>query len=222
MRRITLALLACFHLIGFASARAQSLADYDYTNLAFRGIGIDYGYIWPSKVDAAPAYSMRLDLGFLGPGIRIAPSITYWSSTFRASEIERLATQINRLKALQNQGATVQPSDLGEIKWSDLTIGVDAHLLWTTPVGVYTYVGAGAALHVLNGQGDFIQDTFVEDLLDSTTAGVAIMGGAEAQIASRLRVYGEARYTVASDIRYPGLRIGAALMLPTRATRTTP
>ena len=55
---------------------------------------------------------------------------------------------------------------------------------------------------------------FIEDLLDSTNAGLAFMGGVELQPVPRLRVYGEARYTLASDIRYPGIRIGAALMLP--------
>lgn len=192
------------------------MADYDYENLAFRGIGVDYGYIWPSKVAATAAYSARFDLGFLGPGIRIVPGITYWSSHFRATELNRLAGQINRLQALREQNVTVKASDLGEITWSDLSVGVDAHLLWTTAVGVYTYVGAGLAVHVLNGQGTFIENTFVEDLLDSTSAGFAIMGGLEAQPIARLRLYGEARYTVVSDVRFPGLRIGAALMLPPR------
>ena len=202
---------------GATSAAGQSLADYDYTNLAFRGIGFDYGRIFPSKVDAAPSYSLRLDLGFLGPGVRIVPSMTYWSSKFKQSELERFVTKINKLP-----GANVTVADLGEIKWSDLSFGVDAHVLWTTPIGLYTYVGAGGAIHVLNGQGDFIQNTFVEDLLDSVTAGIALMGGAEFQVAPRFRIYGEARYTVASDIRYPGFRAGGALMLPQRTTRTTP
>src|SRR5437868_5245249 len=61
------------------NAEAQTLADYDYENLTFRGIGVDYGLIWPSKVDRTGAYSLRLDLGFLGPGVRVSPSVTYWS-----------------------------------------------------------------------------------------------------------------------------------------------
>lgn len=220
MRRIlvTLVVLGVFCLP--ALARAQNLADYDYENLAFRGIGFDYGYIWPTKVAATPAYSVRFDLGFLGPGVRIAPSISYWSSRFRATELNRLAGQINRLPTVRDQPTPVKASDLGEINWSDLSIAVDAQLLWTTPVGVYTYVGAGLAVHALNGQGTFVENTFVEDLLDSTTAGIAIMGGLEAQPFARLRVYGEARYTIVSDVRFPGVRIGAALMLPPRGSET--
>lgn len=216
MQRIRATIATLLALCAPTALRAQSLADYDYSNLAFRGIGFDYGYIWPTKVAGTPAYSVRFDLGFLGPGIRVAPSLTYWSSRFRATELNRLAGQINRLRALEDKNVTVTAVDLGEITWSDLTIGVDAHLLWTTPVGIFTYVGAGLAVHALNGQGTFIENTFVEDLLDSTSAGVAIMGGLEAQPLPRLRVYGEARYTIVSDVRFPGLRIGAALMLPPR------
>lgn len=199
---------------------AQTLADYDYENLTFRGVGIDYGYIWPTRVEPTSSYTIKLDLGFLGPGIRISPSLSYWSSPFRATEVERLAEQINRLPTLQDQNVVVTADDLGTITWSDLTVGFDAHLLWTTPVGIFTYVGAGAAVHALNGQGAFIENTFVEDLLDSTAAGFALMGGVEGQVLPRLRLYGEARYTIVSDVRYPGLRIGGALMLPPRGAAT--
>jgi hypothetical protein len=71
-------------------------------------------------------------------------------------------------------------------------------------------------LHAMNGRGDAIEDTFVEGLLDSMTGGVAVMAGLEIQPMPVLRLYGEARYTLVSDVRYPGLRVGAALMLPPR------
>lgn len=214
------ALLLALTIFASARAQAQTLADYDYENLAFRGIGFDIGHIWPTKVAATPTYGIRMDLGFLGPGVRVAPSLTFWSSEFRGAELDRLASQINELPALHDKGVTVTATDLGTIKWSDLSIAVDLQLLWTTPVGVFTYIGAGAAVHALNGQGTFIENTFVEDLLDSTSAGIAFMGGLEAQPWPRLRVFAEARYTITSDVRYPGLRLGGAFMLPPRA-RTT-
>lgn len=220
MMRLSATILSIAAFCAATPVAAQTLADYDYENLAFRGIGFDYGYIWPTKVAATSAYSVRLDLGFLGPGVRVAPSVTYWSSEFRASEIDKLAEQINRLRALQDANVTIDRSHLGTIKWSDLMVGLDAHLLWTTPVGVMTYVGAGVSAHALNGQGEFIENTFVEDLLDSTAAGVSLVGGVEMQALPRLRLYGEARYTIVSDVRFPGLRIGGALMLPQRETTT--
>ena len=199
-----------------ASAGAQTLADYDYENLAFRGIGLDYGFIWPSKVKATPTYTIRLDLGFLGPGVRIAPIVSYWTSEMRRTELDRLADQINRLPPLMRDSVALSADDLGNITWSDLAIGVDTHLLWTTPVGLITYVGAGASIHALNGHGDFIESTFVEDLLDSTAAGISLMAGMEFELTPRVRLYGEARYTLVTDIRYPGVRFGGSLMLPPR------
>jgi opacity protein-like surface antigen len=207
----TLAVLA---LLLPSAAAGQGLADYDYENLAFRGVGLDWGYIWPSKVDATQTYSMRIDLGYLGPAVRIAPTISFWSSSLKRSELDRLADRLSQLPPIDNAGVIITADDLGQVDWSNLTLGVDAHFVWTAPLDIITYLGAGLGLHALNGRGETIDDTFVEDLLDSTTAGAALMGGIEFQPTSRLRLYGEARYTLASDIRYPGVRVGAALMLP--------
>ena len=201
-------------LLAAPPAAAQTLADYDYENLNFRGVGFDYGWIWPTKVNSTPMYSLRLDLGFLGPAVRLSPSVSYWNSEFRLSELDRLADRLEQLPVLQQQGVTIDAADLGVVEWSDLVLGLDGHLVWTAPLDVITYVGAGLSLHALNGRGDAIADTFVEDLLDSTTAGIQFSAGVELQPVERFRFYGEVRYTVASDVRYPGVRAGAALMLP--------
>ncbi|HSL71126.1 MAG TPA: hypothetical protein VK864_12850, partial [Longimicrobiales bacterium] len=129
---------------------------------------------------------------------------------------ERLATQLNELPALSDRGVTITAAELGEIDWSNLTLGLDAHVVWTLPFGVFTYAGAGLGLHFLNGEGTAVGDTFIEDLLDTVTAGGAAMAGAEVPFSPSFRLYGELRYTLLSDVRYPGLRIGGSYMLPTR------
>jgi hypothetical protein len=50
------------------------------------------------------------------------------------------------------------------------------------------------------------------------------MGGIEYEVAQRFRFYGEGRYTLQSDVRYPGVKIGAAVMFPatTNAVRRQP
>lgn len=200
-----------------AVASAQALEDYDYEHLSFRGIGLDFGYLWPSKVEPAPAYSVRLDLGYLGPGVRIVPSISYWSSRLRLEELERLADQLNRLEPLRQRGVIVSAAELGEIEWSDLSLGVDGHYVWATDGGrIFPYVGAGAGVHAFNGGGRSIADTFIEDLLDSVTAGASGLAGVEVEPLHRLRIYAEARYTLASDVHYPSVRIGGALTVPSR------
>jgi hypothetical protein len=215
MHRIARLLLPALLLLPRAT-HAQGLADYDYANLSFRGIGFDVGYIWPDKVKPTPMWSVRLDLGYLGPAVRITPLLSYWSSSLRHAELERLAERLSLIPALQEQGVVITAADLGRIDWSDLALGVDANVVWTGPFDIITFIGAGASVHALNGRGDFIANTFIEDLLDSTTAGGAVMTGFELQPLARLRVYGEARYTLVSNVRYPSLRIGAALMLPPR------
>jgi hypothetical protein len=72
----------------------------------------------------------------------------------------------------------------------------------------------------MNGRGASIDDTFIDDLLDTITAGVAVMAGLEYQATSVLRLYGEARYTIQSEIRYPGFRVGLAFMVPSRTGET--
>ncbi len=205
-----------------APAVAQGLEDYDYENLTFRGVGLDLGYIWPSKVEATPTFGVRLDLGYLGPAVRIAPLISFWSSEMRNSELDRLAGQLSNLRPLRDRNVVITRADLEPIDWSSLAVGVDAHYVWVTPLDVYTYLGLGALLHAMNGQGESIDDTFVEDLLDSVMPSLSVVAGAEYTTIERVRVFGEARYTLASDIHYPGLRLGTMLMLPPREGASRP
>lgn len=202
--------VAC--LVGVpATAQAQGLEAYDYEDLAFRGIGLDVGYIWPNKVEATPLYGVRVDLGYLGPGVRIQPRIGYWTSELKSSELERLADQLNALPAIVG---TVTAADLGGIDWSDVSLGLDGEYVWRVARGVRTFAGAGLGVHLFNGSGEVIADTFVEDLLDSVTAGLSALAGIEAEPIERLRVYAEARYTLMDDVRYPGVTLGVAYILP--------
>jgi hypothetical protein len=212
MRRSLLAPgLACLAaLCGASPAVSQTLADYDYEYLSFRGIGADIGYIWPNKVEPTELYSVRLDLGYLGPGVRIIPSISYWRSRFNDQELEDLATRLN-----QQPDASVTPESLGPIEWSDLSFSVDGHFVWNTPFNLMTFLGAGFGFHALNGQGPAIDDTLVEDLLDAISAGASGIGGFEIQPTQRFRVYAEGRYTAMNSIQYLTARGGIQLMFGT-------
>src|SRR5687767_7958962 len=138
VKRLLLALL----LVIPTRASAQDLAAYDYENLMFRGVGFDYGYIWPSKVEPTSMYTLRVDLGFLGPAVRITPSISYWSSSLRPSELERLADRLELLPPLRADTIDLTAEDFGEVLWSDLGLAVDAHIVWTVPFNIITFVGA--------------------------------------------------------------------------------
>jgi hypothetical protein len=218
MRRSLLALglaLAAPALAGTLAspAAAQTLADYDYENLEFRGVGVDFGHIWADKVRNTGMYSVRIDLGYLGPGVRIIPSISYWSSEFTREHLDVLADRIHEATGAEVDGRPLTGEDLGRIRWSDISLSIDGHFVWNTPFRVLTFVGAGFGLHALNGQGEAIRGTFVEDLLDDISASLAPLIGFEFEPLNRLRVYGEGRYTIMNSIQYLSARGGLQFML---------
>lgn len=188
-------------LAGPTPSAAQSLADYDYEHLTFRAVGLGGGYLWSGRVEDTEEYNVRFDLGYLGPGIRIVPSLGYWSSRIEGSEIDSLAARMG-----------VSPNQIGTIEWSDISLSVDAHFVWNAPFGLLTFIGAGAGLHALNGRGPRVDDTFVEDLLDNITAGANGIAGVEFEPINRLRVYVEGRYTAMNSLRYGSVRAGLQIM----------
>ena len=195
----TLALVAA---LGAASpAAGQTLADYDYDQLTFRGLGLGAGYLWSPRIEDTEQYSLRIDLGYLGPGVRMIPSISYWSSEVEAGEIAELADRLG-----------IPTADLGVIEWSDISLSLDSHFVWSTPLGFLTYLGVGVGLHALNGQGPAIDDTFIEDLLDDVTAGVTGIAGIEFEPVRRLRFFVEGRYTAMTSLRFTTVRGGVQVM----------
>jgi hypothetical protein len=102
---------------------------------------------------------------------------------------------------------------LGQIDWSDVAFDLDAHVVWRTPYDVLTFAGGGASVHFMNGTGNAIDGTFVEDLLDSVSAGVDVHAGAEYALHPRLRVYTTGRLEMLQDIKYASLSAGLRLQL---------
>lgn len=198
--------------LGVPGAGAQDLADFDYENLQARGVGLFAGFIWPSTVEPAYTIGARMDLGYLGPGVRILPGFTWWSSDYRRSEVLSLEERLEELIA-REQAPGAQPVDvnLGNIRLSDLVLNVDGQFVWSVPslpFPALTYLGGGAAAHILNGSGEAIEDTFVEDLLDRVAVGVNVHGGAEFLLTEQLRVFGEGRAELVENLQYLELRAG--------------
>ncbi|HEU0012188.1 MAG TPA: hypothetical protein VFQ45_00820 [Longimicrobium sp.] len=193
-------------------APAQDAADYHYENLVFTGLGVHLGSVFPARSEPALSLNVRADLGLLGPALRISPGITFWSSELRDGEVERMET---RLEAACERGGTPCPGiELGSVETSDLGLNVDAHYLWTTDFAIEPYAGAGVSLHLLNGRGDFIDDTFVEELLDAVAPGLDLVGGLELPLASSLRLMGEARGVITGTTRYISLSLGGTWVFP--------
>ena len=218
MRGVPAVLLAIAAGFGMAApAAAQDLADFDYEHLRFRGIGFEGGYLPAYNVQGVRGetrtWGVRLDLGYLGPGLRISPSVTYWSSELETREVSRLETRIEQLIARElGPSGSDAKIDLGEIVWSDVVVGVDSHIVWNIPFGWLGFLGLGASVHVLDGQGESINGTFIEDLLDSVRPGVNAHVGLEYPLWRWSRLYGHGRYEMTDDLRYFNVRGGLQIM----------
>ena len=209
--RFSAAVAAGLFALG-GSAAAQDVADIDYAHLSLRGVGLEVGYIWPNRVEPTETYTLRFDLGYAGPGLRIAPSITYMSSRLEGREIMEFEDRVRDLVAAQNSG--VRPSlDLGTIEYTDIAITVDAHVVWELPRDLLTFGGLGVSAHVIDGDGAVIAGTFVEDLLDSVDPGFNLHLGTEFPLTKRLRIYGSGRYEVMPDLQYFQVRGGLQFMI---------
>ena len=189
-------------------ARAQDLADYDYENLSFRGMSFDVGYLWADNVENATTYGVQFDLGFLGPGFGLTPGVTYWKSTLAQTEVDQFETRLGELTT--DQGGTVPPGgfDLGVIDRSDIVLSMDGHYVWAIPLNLFFSAGVGLSAHFLSGSGQAIDDTFIEDLLGSVSAGFNIHAGLEFPITSRVRINGGSKVEVLGDLNYVELRGG--------------
>ena len=190
---------------------AQDLADLDYEHLSFRGFGLDGGYVWPTRVDPTYSLGVRVDMGYAGPGLRIVPHFTYWSSSLVDSEVTELEDRISDLIEDQT-GLPPSMLDLGPIDWRNYALGVDAHIVWDSLFDILTYGGLGVSAHLLDGRGAAIEGTFVEDALDSVTAGLYLHFGLEYPVTPGFRIYSVAKYEVTSDLQYFHVRAGWQLM----------
>lgn len=205
MRLLATLLVAALALAPATPAEAQQARPlYDYQNLSFRGAGAEVGWIVPTRTENTILVGGRADLGWLGPAVRIVPRLTFWATEVDEGEVRRLADQLEKVCDRQTDCPAF---DLGEIRVSDLTIGVDGHYVWETTLGIDTYAGLGGALHLLNGSGVAIEGTFVEDLLDAITPGVDLVVGVELPMGP-IRIFGEARGVLTSDTRYVGGSVG--------------
>ena len=200
--------------VGVGSASAQGLADYDYEHLTFRGVGLEGGYIFPSIVENTWTAGARVDLGFLGPGLRFTGGFNYWSSNVSQSVVSEWEQRlIDLVQPQQPEGSPPIQMDLGTVTWTDYSLTLDAQFMWEVPLGLLTYAGAGLSAHFVDGGGEAIEGTFVNDLLSGVRVGINAHAGLEVPLHQRVRLYGLSRFEVMSDLYYLELRGGLQVFI---------
>jgi len=182
----------------------QGLEEYDYTNLGLRGIGIEAFTVDASQNESTLGIGAKLDLGFLGPSIRVVPRFGYWKADVDGSQVSELEAQLE-----EASGLTPGSISLGTIDRSAYIFGTDFQ--WTSrSAKVSPYIGAGLDVYILNDDGDAIRDTFLDDVV--VTAGVSGVIGAQIGLSRRWSVYGEFRGSAVTDASNMGVALGIFLM----------
>lgn len=184
----------------------QGLSDLDYEDLSPRGFLLGGGWVTSNRVEDTHAFWGRMDLGFAGPGVRVTTGMSYWRSILAPTEVARFE---GRLADLIEAEVEDRPAiQLGEITWANVALSVDAHVLWRVPGGVLTYAGVGGTAHVMRGGGTAIEDTFIQDLLNTIRAGANAHVGMEIPLTDRVRWVGESRLEWVQSVTHLGFRTG--------------
>lgn len=189
-------------IVATGSLKGQELADYDYEKLAFRGISVEYGNILFKTYEETEVYSVKLDLGFLGPGVRMATRASYWSSEMVPEELVSFESSLNTMILAQGGVLPGNGLEIGSIKRDDMSVSVEADYVWRIPLGMLLSTGFGASAHLVNGTTQIPDDTFLNGLLDSFTAGFNVHSGLEYLVTDRIRLYGDSRIGLAGNVRF--------------------
>jgi hypothetical protein len=194
-------------LLAFVSdaARGQALEDYDYTNLGFKAFGAEATWVNSSQNESTVGVGIRVDLGFLGPYIRIVPRAAWWNAKVTDASVRELEQQLEEVSDLPPGSI-----HLGTLERTSWILGADAQ--WTLHDAVFApYLGVGLELYFLDNDGDAIKDTFLDNMV--ITAGISGLIGAELNIGSHWRAYSELRGTLVTDASNVAVALGLAYRL---------
>ena len=181
-------------LVALAGARpaiAQNLEEYDYANLGVRAIGAEVIYVSASQNEGTFGLGAKVDLGFLGPGVRVVPRFGFWTADVEGADVDELERQLEEVSELEPGSI-----NLGAIERSVYVVGADLQYIAAIS-RVAPYVGAGLDIYALNDDGNAIRNTFLDDLV--VTAGVSAVGGVQVALSPDWSVFGEFRATAVSD-----------------------
>lgn len=203
--RIALALLLAWPL----PARAQTFLErFSYEGLRLSGVGIELGGVISNRLTTAVSPALRVDYGYIAPHLRVLFGAAYFRGNFSDREISRFEQRIAGLVTDPNGGFVV---NVGQITLTDVEADLSLQYVGRVTPGLAVYGGGGVGVHVRNGSGAAIDDTFVEDALDTITAGFTGSVGVEAAVTGPLWLTADVRGGLTSELRTASARGGVML-----------
>jgi hypothetical protein len=202
-RRLLLAVLLLSTCPPVRLSAQGLLSQFSYDNLKPSALQFDLGPVGGNNIRGTLTGGLRLDYGFIAPRVRVLLGLSYYKADFSAAARARFAQRLDSI---------VNPSrpdtiNLGRITWSDVTGDVDLQYVLPQGRAVTTYLGIGLGAHIRHGSGPAINGTFVQDALNSITAGLNGTIGTEVG-AKHWRFIVEARGVLSSGVSTVALRSG--------------
>ncbi len=185
---------------------AQGFLDqFSYEGLRFSGVGFEIGPVGTDRVTTEVSGAVRVDYGFIAPRVRVLVGGSYFKGDLSDSEIEEFQTSLQRVVIDPTGDARV---DVGQITWANFALDMDLQYVFPGSPRYMTYLGVGLGVHVRNGGGAAIDDTFVEDALDTIAAGANISFGVQVAIVDHLDVTADFRGGLTSELLLASARVG--------------
>jgi hypothetical protein len=180
------------------------LNDFSYDNLRLSGIQVDVGVLGASQLKGTTVGGVRFDYGRIAPKVRLLLGLSYFRSDFDQDALSRFEA---RLDSFVNPG-TPDSVSVGQVRLGDIVGDIDLQYVFPQGRGITAYVGTGVSIHVRNGSGDLINETFVEDALDVVTAGLNGTIGFEFSLSPAWRFTLDGRGMLSSGLSTVSLRTG--------------
>jgi hypothetical protein len=203
--------LIVLHLAVAAPLAAQSFWEqFSYDGLRFAGIGVEFGGVVSNSITSEPIGGVRVDLGTIAPRVRVVVGGSYFKGSFKP---ERVADFERRLQDVL-VGCACDSVSVGPITQANAELFLALQYL-IPPVGrLQPYGGVGFSAHIRDGDGAVIDDTFVEDALDTVAAGIDASAGVDVALLRRLALLVEVRGVLTSELRSLSVRGGLMLRFP--------
>lgn len=199
--KFVLALLVCPQ----ASVAQSFFEQFSYEGLRFSGIGLEFGGVVSDALTSEMTGAVRIDYGRIAPKVRVLFGVSYFKGEFNESEISEFENGLEDLVPNQPPGFSI---DVGTITWSNVQVDLDLQYMLEAGRRVTNYVGLGFSAHVRNGSGAAIDDTFVEDALDTINAGLNLSLGTAIELVPALHVTLDVRGGVTSELLTATARAG--------------
>lgn len=154
--------------------------------------------------------AVRVDYGRIAPRVRVLLGGSYFKGDFKEGEILEFE---QKLCDLVSPG-TACDIDIGAITWSDIELDLDLQYIAEAGQRLTGFFGVGLGFHIMNGAGDAISGTFVEDALDRIDLGLNLSVGAQLQLTRLFFVTLDLRGGLATELRTAAGRAGFMYRIP--------